>query len=484
MRVKKQLAELFEGEACAELARMLPAYIAPRRWFRSKTRTIAEVSIAAALPLPLEGREVFFTVLRVRYAEGTDEEYVLPLTWVDDIAFVQAKPHLVVSMLRFDGVDEPRWLVDALGARAALQGILSLVARGATVQGPAGAFDFRTIAGASVCATGEPRPVDVEQSNTSVVFGRECILKVVRKLDPGRSPDLEMGEHLTRAGYAHTPRLLGAVELTRGDGEPATVAVIHAFVPNEGDAWSFTLARIRGAASPDVAFVRPLAERVAAMHAALAAPTEDPRFAPEPIDRAEREALGEAVEASLARAFALGGSRAGALPPAAASRLRAMARSGDALSAATAALVAAEPCSKTRVHGDLHLGQILVSGGDFVIIDFEGEPARSLAERKAKRSPAVDVAGMLRSLHYASAAAEVGGDWYRQAERAFVDAYVQAAAPCSVLPRSPEARGALLRFFSLEKCVYELHYELNNRPDWVDIPLRGLEMLFEEAHAH
>jgi trehalose synthase-fused probable maltokinase len=483
MRVKERLAELFEGQTCAELARLLPAYIAPRRWFRSKTRTIAEVSIAAALPLPLEGREVFLTVLRVRFAEGDDEEYVLPLTWDDDVALAQAKPHLVVSPLRFEGVAEPRWLIDALGDRAALQGILSLIARGTTIRTPAAALEFRTVAGASVGA-GEPRPVVAEQSNTSVVFGRECILKVVRKLDPGRSPDLEMGEHLTRAGYAHTPRLLGAVELTRGAGEPATVAVIHAFVPNEGDAWSFTLARLRGAPSPDVTFVRPLAERVAAMHAALGAPTADPRFAPEPIDSAEREALGRAVEASLARAFALAESRTSAIGTALAARLRALAGSSDAVAAAAAGLAAVEPCFKTRVHGDLHLGQILVSSGDFVIIDFEGEPARTLAERKAKRSPAVDVAGMLRSLHYASAAADVGGGWYREAERAFVEAYVEAAGPCSVLPRSPEACRALIRFFSLEKCVYELHYELNNRPDWVDIPLRGLEMLFEEAHAH
>jgi trehalose synthase-fused probable maltokinase len=484
MRVKKRLAELFEGEACADLARLLPAYIAPRRWYRSKTKTIAEVSIDAALPLPLEGREVFFTVLRVRHSEGTDEEYALPLTWTDDFALARAKPHLVVGALEFEGGAEPRWLVDALGERTALQGIVSLVARGATIRAGGGSLAFRTIAGASECAVGEPRPVNVEQSNTSVVFGRECILKLIRKLDAGRSPDLEMSEHLTRAGYTHAPRLLGAVELTRGEGEPATVAVVHTFVPNEGDAWTFTLARIRGTPSPDVTFVRPLAERVAEMHAALAAPTDDARFASETIDRAEREALGRAVEASLARAFALAESRADALGPAVAGRLRALASSGEAVAAAAADLAAVEPCCKTRVHGDLHLGQVLVSGGDFVIIDFEGEPARSLAERKAKRSPAVDVAGMLRSLHYASAAAGVGAGWYRDAERAFMDAYLSAAATCSVLPRSPEARAALVRFFSLEKCVYELHYELNNRPDWVDIPLRGLEMLFEEAHAH
>jgi trehalose synthase-fused probable maltokinase len=481
MQVKKRLAELFDGDARVALERLLRDYVGPRRWFRSKTKTIASVSIETALPLPLDGPEVFLAALRVTYAEGAAEEYVLPLTWTDDAALVKAKPHLLVAPLERAG--EAGWLVDALGEREALRGLLSLVARGASVRAAGALLEFRTIAG-GISVGAEPRAVDVEQSNTSVVFGRECILKVVRKLDPGRSPDLEMSEHLTRAGYASTPRLLAAAELARGGGEPATIAVVHAFVPNEGDAWSFTLGRLRGASAPDVAFVRPLAERVAAMHVALAAPTDDPRFAREPLDRGERRALGRAVQESLAAAFAVAESRAGTLAGDVPARLRALAASSGAVEAAAADLEAVEPCWKTRVHGDLHLGQVLVSGADFVIIDFEGEPARSLAERKAKRSPMVDVAGMLRSLHYASAAADAGPGWYRQAERAFLDAYFGAAASCSALPAAADARRALIRFFRLEKCVYELHYELNNRPDWVDIPLRGLEMLFEETHAH
>src|SRR5262249_39763751 len=154
------------------------------------------------------------------------------------------------------------------------------------------------------------RPVETEQSNTSVIFGHECILKVVRKLDDGRSPDVEMSEYLTRAGYRNTPRLLAAVELARG-GEPATIGVVHAFVPNRGDAWTYALERI-AASRDDVEFVRPLAARVAAMHAALAAATEDPRFVPEPLARREREELGSAVERSLVAALALAEARSAA----------------------------------------------------------------------------------------------------------------------------------------------------------------------------
>ncbi|HEY5146564.1 MAG TPA: hypothetical protein VII82_07340, partial [Polyangiaceae bacterium] len=282
-------------------------------------------------------------------------------------------------------------------------------------------------------------------------------------------------------------RLLAAIELVRSGGEPGTVGVAHAFVPNEGDAWTFALATIAGSGSS--AFVGPLARRVAEMHAALASPSADRRFAPEPIERAEREALGKAVEVAIARAWALVDERAARLPADAVERLQALRGRTKAYAECVARFVeSAEPPIKTRVHGDLHLGQVLVSSGDFVLIDFEGEPARPLAARKAKRSPLVDVAGMLRSLHYASVAAwrTAAGDartraeaWHVAARREFLRAYDDAAAVRTVLPRDAAARDALLRFYLLEKCVYELHYELNNRPDWVTIPVLGFESILE-----
>jgi trehalose synthase-fused probable maltokinase len=480
VHVKSRLAELFAPATRSELEARLQAFIEPRRWFRSKTRPVASTSLASVVPLPVEGKEVFLTVMRVAYEAGPDEEYVVPLTWVADDVLPQAKPHLVVGAVQVEGEERPRWLIDALGEPHALEAILGLAVRGAVVQADGCELAFRKL-GDALHAVAAPRPVETEQSNTSVVFGNECILKVVRKLEVGRAPDLEMGEHLTRAGYANTPRLLAAIELARGGDGPATVGVVHAFVPNQGDAWTFALGKIRGASPPDVAFVRPLAARVAEMHAALAAPTPDPRFAPEPMARIEREALGRTVEGALVSALALAEARSAALSPGLRERLRALHVAERALRGAVTRFVGVEPCHKTRVHGDLHLGQVLVSGDDFVVIDFEGEPARSLAERKAKRSPMVDVAGMLRSLDYASVAAGGGPAWYAQARRAFLDAYFAAAKEHSVLPEDRADRQALERFFTLEKCVYELHYELNNRPDWVAIPVEGLETLLKDS---
>jgi predicted trehalose synthase len=484
---------LFSGAARGELEARLRAYIEPRRWFRSKARTVVATRLEHVIPLPVEGKEVALTVVAVEFQEGPGEAYVLPLTWVGGDAgehLVHTRPHLVVGAVTVDGEERPRWLIDALGERHALEGLFALVARGAVVESDGCALRFRVVGGLDRTPV-EPRPIESEQSNTSIVYGDACILKVVRKLEDGAAPDLEMGEFLTRAGYANTPRLLAAIELVRPGREPGTVGAAHAFVPNEGDAWTFALATIAGSAS--TAFVGPLARRVAEMHAALASPSADPRFAPEPIERAEREALGRDVEVAIARAWTLVDERAARLPADAVERLRALRGRTRAYGECIARFVGTgEPPIKTRVHGDLHLGQVLVSGGDFVLIDFEGEPARPLAERKAKRSPLVDVAGMLRSLHYASVAAwrtaapAAAGDararagaWRVAARREFLRAYDDAAAVRTVLPRDEAARDALLRFYLLEKCVYELHYELNNRPDWVTIPVLGLESILE-----
>jgi maltose alpha-D-glucosyltransferase/alpha-amylase len=506
MHVKSRFDELFSSAARAEVEARLATYIEARRWFRSKTRVIASASLELVVPLPIDAADVALTVVRLRYAQGEDEEYLLPLTWIRGDAGEHPPgkgPHLALGTVRVDGEAQPRWLVDALGERSALEGWLALVAQEATVRTGDAHLTFRRLPGAgdtkrALDVVALPAPVETEQSNTSVVFGRTCILKVVRKLESGAAADLEMGEFLTRAGYPHIPPLLAAIELERPGRETATVGMVHAFVPNDGDAWSFTLATIAGAAGEgvaverSVAFVPSLGVRVAQMHAALAAPTSDPHFSPEPIEAGEREGLGLALERSLAAAWSLVEERAAGLPPDALRRFSLLRERDAAYGSAIARFVAGGfRCVKTRVHGDLHLGQILVGHDGFVLIDFEGEPARPLAERKAKRSPMVDVAGILRSLHYASvAAARDASDadgtrafaerWQRQARRTFLDAYYAAASGVpSVLPEDARDRETLLSFYLLEKCVYELHYELNNRPNWVAIPLRGLESLLE-----
>jgi trehalose synthase-fused probable maltokinase len=507
MHVESRFDELFSGSARAELEARLASYIEPRRWYRSKTRTLVAATLEHVVPLPIEGADVVVAVVRLRYADGGDDEYVMPLTWVHGETgehLAQTKPHLVVGGVDLASEARPRWLVDALGERHALDGLLALVARDAVVRADGCTLTFRRVGDGSELLDGAvPIPVATEQSNTSVVFGHSCVLKVLRRLEYGVSPDLEVGEFLTREGYANAPRVLAAVELQRPAREPATVGTVHAFVANQGDAWSVALAAIARAADDgelsvveeSLAFVRPLATRVAQMHAALASSTSDPRFSPEPIEREEREALGRAVERSLDAGWALVEENAGRLSTDDLDRVRALRARQDGYRDCIGQFVAGGfRCDKTRVHGDLHLGQVLATGDDFVVIDFEGEPARPLAERKAKRSPAVDVAGMLRSLHYASIAASrtavpqpalraFTDRWHRVARRDFLRAYDDASHVRSVLPGDAAGRQTLLRFYLLEKCVYELHYELNNRPSWAAIPLLGLESILEGTDA-
>ncbi len=409
---------------------MIADYVTQRRWFRGKARPLREMHVEEAFPIDLAGAPASLMIVRATYAEGDDDRYVL-LGWND-------------ATTHHDALAEPR-LLSAL--------LEKLRGGGTRITGERGTLVFRPLPGFdAVKATSlVPKPSETEQTNTSVPFGDGYILKIVRKLDEGRSAELEMGELLTKSGYAGTPPLLGAIEIERPNAkEPSTVGIVHRFVPNRGDAWTFTLDLLaRSNAAADYApYASRLGKRIAEMHAALARAT-GPSFAPEPLDRARRQALADGVRAGVRG-------------------VQKWLAEGDAarIDRRLAMFVELEhdPVA-TRVHGDLHLGQILVTDAeDFVIIDFEGEPARPLAERKAKRSPMADVAGMLRSFDYAAATAKAPRAWYEGAARELLAAYGEA-------PRE------VLDFHLLEKCIYEIGYEANNRPDWIEIPRAGLREL-------
>jgi trehalose synthase-fused probable maltokinase len=520
-------ASIFEGEACATLDARLPEYVAARRWFRGQSRQIEPH--ARKEPHETVAPPAVIAIVHVAYADGgAADDYALPLSFVtgDEADALRARrPHLVVAELHvqcahasYDGV-----LCDAVGDTRALRALLAHVERADTLEGRDACLRFRRLgeghdAARSASSDAEPRVIDAEQTNTSIVYGDAYILKVVRRLDDGASPDLEMGEMLTAAGYTHAPEVAGAAELVREGREPATLAILHRFVPNRGDAWSYMLGvigrHVASTSATDAADangrVRLLAERVASMHLALASRGDAPLFAPEPLAREERAALADAVRASLRRAFATLAARLAAtppsLPPDAVAVVKALVPREAELEERLRRFVDEEPGGgawKTRVHGDLHLGQVLFTGDDFMIIDFEGEPARPLAERKAKRSPLADVAGMLRSLHYASISAaraiqpsspavdRAAAAWHDAARDAFLEAYLarvragstRERARARFLPDDPVALRAMLDFYLLEKCVYEVHYEIDNRPDWVAIPAAGLAQLLEEPDA-
>jgi maltose alpha-D-glucosyltransferase/alpha-amylase len=312
---------------------------------------------------------------------------------------------------------------------------------------------------------GAERRLGVEQSNTSVVLGQELILKLYRRLEPGENPDLEVGAFLTDAGFAETPAVVGALHYAPDDHEPAAAAMLQAYVRSRGDAWAVMLEAL--AADPIAATViaADVGAVTARMHAALAKRPENPAFPARPATVAETAAWRASAERQLAQALeAVTGKehvRLVAIAPAV------RARFADAFGTATASA----PVS--RVHGDYHLGQLLArTDGGLSVIDFEGEPARPLAERRLPSSPMRDVAGMLRSLDYAARTAErdhgLDADaWLGEARDAFLGAYGRIGA----------SDDALLAAFELEKACYEVRYEAANRPGWLWLPLAAVERL-------
>jgi trehalose synthase-fused probable maltokinase len=483
---------------------VLPVYVAARRWFRGKARKVERCTISDAIPVPSGADRAWMAVVRISYADGANEDYALPLLVADAsraATMRTLRPHMVISERPDGGA-----VVDGFGDDRFLRSLLPSLAGDAVWRQGESALQFRRIGADLTSTTAEPRCLETEQSNTSIVFGEAYVLKLVRKLDEGVSADLEMGEFLTAAGYAFAPQVAGAVNLTRRNREPATLAILHRFIPNRGDAWSFFLERLtgrlgggsvgEGVLGDDTAQLGLLAARVAEMHLALASRPDLPPFAPEPLEREERARLAEAVGASMRAALgALASSRASLHADVAAPLARVHGRRGDLEAELTRFGDADFAAGKTRVHGDLHLGQVLVTRNDFVLIDFEGEPARSLAERRAKRSPLVDVAGILRSLHYASVSAaralanpgpeafRAALDWHDAARAAFLEAYFTGVKGAPFLPPRENDARRLLDFYLVEKCVYEVHYEVNNRPDWLAIPLAGLAQLIEGRDA-
>jgi len=341
-----------------------------------------------------------------------------------------------------------------------------------------------------------------EQSNTSLMFGRRFMLKLFRRLEPGPNPELEISRFLTGRGFTHIPPLAAGLEYERAGDEPTSLALLQAFVANTGTAWEQAVHDVRRSllgdapvapATKTVSFLpsaTALGQRTAEFHLALGA-GDDPAFAPEAFTADHVAEIVAHLKDDVDRSLALLADRLDTLPHAAQDRARHVLDAHDRLTshAATFATVPAR-AMRTRVHGDYHLGQVLCAGQDFVIIDFEGEPARPLAERRAKQSPLKDVAGMLRSFSYAAyatwlAESEQHPDlsprfearahkWEAAVSAAFLTRYRQTMARAALVPADDHGFGRLLDAFLLEKALYELRYELASRPRWVSIPLLGV----------
>ncbi|NJP05432.1 MAG: maltose alpha-D-glucosyltransferase [Chloroflexaceae bacterium] len=539
---------IIRGDKMALLEAVLPGYIRGRRWFGGKSRVIQSVQITESIAMPQNNQEgAYLTLINVRFTEGDPQIYALPITFAtgERAASVQHNiPQTVIALLKLKGQDEPGVLYDALWDRDFSWLPLYAMAEQRRFKGLHGEViasttnTYTSMIGDARVDELEPSLVRGEQSNTSVIYGDRFIMKLFRRVEPGINPDLEVGRFLTdEQHFANTPPVGGALEYRKGKDDPATLAILQGFVPNEGDAWVYTLDTLGGyferilseyyapygielptqsllqlatEEAPPLAYdmigpylesARLLGQRTAEMHLALSASITDPAFAPEEFTSLYQRSIYQTMRSQVGRIFQTLGKVIHQLPAEAQEDARRVHQCENTLLSCFQQILQFKiQAVRIRCHGDYHLGQILYTGNDFMIIDFEGEPAKSLSERRRKRSPLTDVAGMLRSFHYAAHTAlfheiEAGlvhpenvpplqrwaQFWYIWVSTTFLKSYLDTTHQAVFLPRSQEEMQALLQAYLLDKAVYELGYELNNRPHWVRIPLWGIAQLLEEA---
>ncbi len=507
-------------------AEILPSYLLRRRWFAGKDQAISSARLARAEALSQRSNEVLLTEVEVHAGDRVDC-YLLPLgiAWEDE---TQAALPQQLALARVRRGRRVGLLTDAFALDAMPHAIMRLMRERAVI--PLDSGEIRFLPTSHIDAIEIPRDAEIrrlsaEQSNSSLMIGDTAMIKLLRRITAGIHPETEMSRYLTDHGYANTPPLLGEVVRVDTAGEPRTLIVVQGFVRNQGDGWGWTqnflaravdeLAIIDGdiASESDsfagyVVFAAAMGRRLAELHAVLAAPSDDPAFAPEPIAKSDVAALTADVLAQLDAAYAAIDAVPSWQDQAAADNAKQLQGGRKRLAKAVAQLASsAIGALKTRIHGDFHLGQVLVVQGDAFIIDFEGEPARPLDERRAKASPLRDVAGLLRSFDYAvgdaaqvrTAIAPSAADrraailerFRQEAADAALAAYREVHDTTARRWASPEAEASLLDLFLLQKAAYEICYEAANRVSWLPIPLQGLADLarrvadhsLEQAHA-
>jgi len=484
------------------LERALERYIRTRRWFAGKARTISSITVRDTVAT---GKDIRIAIVGVEFTEGEPQNYLVPMAIgearrADD----STRTSTLIARLK-DGC----LLYEAVADDKFANALLDTIKRKRQLKGDAGVISgspTRYLRG--VVATEdplEPHVLKAEQSNTAIIYGQKLFMKLFRKLEAGVNTDLEMMRFLNEeTSFEHTPRLAGALEYRSGAGEPITLAILQGYTQNSGDAWHHTLdaigrffeqvlseggkveERMVGTYLTDVAT---LGRRTAQMHLALASRDDIPTFAPEPFTPHYQRSIYQSIRTQAGRTLQLLRRRAKGNPLAE----ELISRESELQARIRAVLDKKIVAARIRTHGDFHLGQLLYTGADFVIIDFEGEPLRPLSERRIKRNALRDVAGMVRSFAYAPYAVLSGQapgvvvraedrptleaasqQWRGMVSDAYLRAYYAESAGALHLPADPSQRETLLNAYLLEKALYEIAYELNNRPDWVDIPLRGV----------
>ena len=488
---------------------VLPQYIAKRRWFGLKDQVIKNARIMNVAKIGDEPHEILLSEIEVK-TTGATTRWLLPLgiLWEDESS---AALPTRLALARVRRGRKTGLLTDAFALPDFARHVVAALAGGKEVRSGDGIIQFRPTETGRVKLANVPETdvhwLAAEQSNSSLTIGDTAMLKIFRRLSPGQHPETEMNRYLTAQGFIHAPSLVGDVVRVAPDGTPTTLAIALEFVRNEGDAWAWMLDHLNRALdahSPAAAaensgadlfadcdaVIAAIGRRLGEMHAILARETSEAAFAPEVANTSDAANWAKNTEDRIQKAF-------GAI-----AQLQTWERDKDreraqkllsqraSIAAAVRNLASsAAGTVKTRIHGDFHLGQVLVASGDAFIIDFEGEPAASIAERRAKTSPLRDVAGLLRSIDYAAATMmdrnavgavpmdetqrdELISQFRSRGSTAFLSAYWKSAGA-----QNGPAERALLGLFLIEKAAYEVDYEAANRPTWMGVPIAGLARL-------
>jgi maltose alpha-D-glucosyltransferase / alpha-amylase len=499
---------------------VLPEYLARTRWYPERSAQEIRPTLTSAIPFcDIGDNRPWLAFFEATTERGTTTRYVLPMQ-IEWVRFDRERYNPRAFAAVRQGAREGT-LLDVATDQIFIALLLRNLGQSLTVEENGLRLEFSPTSKFSFQPIKPPehiRAVETEQSNSTALVDNDFVVKMYRKLEPGINPEIEVGRFLTDvAGFANTPALLGSVELVEGNSKSA-IAVVHAFVANQGDAWTVTSAYLDrfvdeqrllasserpGESEEQVPYLRYMSQtgkRVAEMHLALAGSDEFPDFRPEPTQPGDVQLWIEDAITRSERVFDALERRRDAVREIDRQLIdQTLAHRPALRDRLTALLPSTIDGLNIRHHGDFHLGQMLIVRDDIFIIDFEGEPRRPLAERRRKAPAARDVAGLIRSIDYSATAAleralrvapdEQGrlgaalGEWRDRAVAAFLAAYRETMANQQLWPADPQAAEGLLNFFLLEKAFYEIEYELAHRPDWLRFPLKGvLRILSQEPN--
>lgn len=515
--LKKRLEELLEVPCRTILEQTaLPTWLPKRRWFANKESTIEHVHIAYGVRFGDAQHPVLLSEIEVTSA-GQTSRYQLPFGLLGEDQFTSALPQQL-ALARVRRVRQVGLITDAFSLDSYIRAVIEGLRAQTVLSSSDGEIRFESTPHLANLPAGDElqvRYLAAEQSNSSVVVGESLVLKLIRKVSAGVHPELEMGAYLTAAGYAHISPLLGSVIRRDNEGQDSLLMIAQGYLSNQGDAWGWTQNNLERAIRDELAeaiseqeqhynalgeladFAGLLGQRLGEMHNVLAAPTSNPDFKPQVTSIKDSQGWAKQVGAQIERALQLLKQHQSQLNPADQALVTQLLAQKKAIASHVQDLAKATVGGlRIRVHGDLHLGQVLVVKGDAYLIDFEGEPARPLHERRGKHSPYKDVSGVLRSFDYAAAMAlnvqgqgldhsadaeaarqRVADRYLSEARQAFIQAYQQATSTLAHDWQDANGAQAALALFSLEKAAYEVAYEAQNRPAWLAVPLRGLHGL-------